>query len=201
MSKKEKETEVVKHHLIQRRKPNRSVGGDIGVYIFLLLVGIAMVYPLVFAINMALKPMDELFMFPPKLFARNPTLDNFSDLFVNMSKSTVAFSRYVFNTVFITAAGTAGHLLIASMGAFVLAKYQFPGNQTFFKLVTTAMMFTGYVTQIPNYMNISVTQSGTLVAQTATFSPFFTPMAMRPFATRSTSCPHSFHERQRSLST
>jgi len=155
MSKKEKETEVVKHPLIQRRKPNRSVGGDIGVYIFLFLVGLLMIYPLVFAINMALKPMDELFMFPPKLFARNPTLDNFSDLFVNMSKSTVAFSRYIFNTVFITAAGTAGHLLIASMGAFVLAKYQFPGNQTFFKLVTTAMMFTGYVTQIPNYIIIS----------------------------------------------
>ena len=52
MSKKQNETEVVKHHLIQRRKPNRSVGGDIGVYIFLLLVGIAMVFPLVFAINM-----------------------------------------------------------------------------------------------------------------------------------------------------
>ena len=155
MSKKEKETEVVKHHLIQRRKPNRSIGGDIGVYVFLFLVGIAMIYPLVFAINMALKPMDELFMFPPKLFARNPTLDNFSDLFVNMSKSTVAFSRYVFNTVFITAVGTAGHLLVASMGAFVLAKYEFPGNQTFFKLVTTAMMFTGYVTQIPNYIIIS----------------------------------------------
>ncbi|MBQ1849865.1 MAG: carbohydrate ABC transporter permease [Lachnospiraceae bacterium] len=155
MSKKEKETEVVKHPLIQRRKPNRSVGGDIGVYIFLLLVGLLMIYPLVFAINMALKPMDELFMFPPKLFARNPTLDNFSDLFVNMSKSTVAFSRYVFNTVLITVAGTAGHLLVASMGAFVLAKYEFPGNQTFFKLVTTAMMFTGYVTQIPNYIIIS----------------------------------------------
>ena len=155
MSKKEKETEVVKHHLIQRRKPNRSVAGDIGVYIFLLLVGIAMVFPLVFAINMSLKPLDELFMFPPKVFARNPTLDNFADLFVNMSKSTVAFSRYVFNTVFITAVGTAGHLLIASMGAFVLAKYQFPGNQTFFKMVTTAMLFTGYVTQIPNYIIIS----------------------------------------------
>ncbi|MCR5500510.1 MAG: carbohydrate ABC transporter permease [Acetatifactor sp.] len=141
--------------MIQRRKPNRSVGGDIGVYIFLLLVGIAMVFPLVFAVNMSLKPLDELFMFPPKVFARNPTLDNFADLFVNMSKSTVAFSRYVFNTVFITAVGTAGHLLIASMGAFVLAKYQFPGNQTFFKMVTTAMMFTGYVTQIPNYIIIS----------------------------------------------
>lgn len=155
MSKKNKETEVVKHHLIQRRKPNRSVGGDLAIYIFLVLVGIAMIFPLVYAINAALKPLDELFMFPPKVFARNPTLDNFADLFVNMSKSTVTFSRYVFNTVFMTAAGTAGHLLIASMGAFVLAKYEFPGGQTFFKLVTIALMFSGYVTQIPNYLIIN----------------------------------------------
>lgn len=155
MSKKNIETEVVKHHLIQRRKPNRSVGGDLAIYIFLVLVGIAMVFPLVYAINAALKPLDELFMFPPKVFARNPTLDNFADLFVNMSKSTVTFSRYVFNTVFMTAAGTAGHLLIASMGAFVLAKYEFPGGQTFFKLVTIALMFSGYVTQIPNYLIIN----------------------------------------------
>jgi len=111
-----------------------------------------MLLPLVYAINMAIKPLDELFMFPPKIFARNPTLDNFSDLFVNMSKSTVAFSRYIFNTAFITFVGTAGHLIIASMGAFVLAKYEFPGGQTFFKMVTVALMFTGYVTQIPNYL-------------------------------------------------
>lgn len=153
--KKNNETEVVKHHLIQRRQPNRSVGGDMAIYVFLFLVAIAMVFPLVYAINAALKPLDELFMFPPKIFARNPTLDNFSDLFVNMSKSTVTFSRYIFNTTFITAAGTAGHLIIASMGAFVLAKYEFPGSQTFFKLVTVALMFSGYVTQIPNYIIIN----------------------------------------------
>ena len=150
--KKNKETEVVKHPLIKKRKPNRSILGDIGVYLFLFLMGLAMAFPLIFAINASLKPLDELFMFPPRIFARNPTLNNFSDLFVNMGKSTVTFSRYIFNTVFITAVGTAGHLLIASMGAFVLAKYQFPGGQAFFKLVTIAMMFTGYVTQIPNYL-------------------------------------------------
>jgi ABC-type glycerol-3-phosphate transport system permease component len=69
-----------------------------------------------------------------------------------MGKSWVTFSRYLFNTVFITFFGTFGHLIIASMGAFVLAKYEFPGNQLFFKIVTVAMMFTGYVTQIPNYL-------------------------------------------------
>lgn len=114
-----------------------------------------MIFPLVYAINAALKPLDELFMFPPKIFAQNPTLDNFSDLFVTMGKSWVTFTRYIFNTVFITFAGTAGHLIIASMGAFVLAKYEFPGGKVFFKLVTVALMFNYYVTAIPNYLIIN----------------------------------------------
>ena len=114
-----------------------------------------MFFPIIFAVSNALKPLDELFRFPPKILAQNPTLDNFSDLFITMGKSWVTFSRYLFNTVFITVVGTAGHLIIASMAAFVLAKYEFPGGQAFFKLVTIAMMFTGYVTAIPNYLIIN----------------------------------------------
>ena len=149
--KKEKE-QVYRKPLIKRRKPNRSVAGDFFLFLFLLLVAIIMVFPIVYAVSSALKPLHELFKFPPTVFPQHPTLDNFSDLFVTMGKSWVTFSRYLFNTVFITAVGTAGHLIIASMGAFVLAKYEFPGNQVFFKIVTVAMMFTGYVTQIPNYL-------------------------------------------------
>ena len=141
--------------LIKRRKPNRSVWGDILLYFFLLLVAMVMVFPIVYAVSSSLKPLDELFMFPPRIFAQNPTLDNFSDLFVTMGKSWVTFSRYLFNTVFITGVGTAGHLIIASMAAFVLAKYDFPGGKTFFRLVTVAMMFSGYVTAIPNYLIIN----------------------------------------------
>jgi len=155
MSKKQKtpkQPKPYKKKLIKRRKPNRSIWGDIFLYLFLALTAILMAVPLVFSVSNALKPLDELFRFPPKFFAQNPTLDNFADLFVSMGKSWVTFPRYVFNTVFVTALGTAGHLIIASMGAFVLAKYEFPGNQSFFKLVTVAMMFTGYVTQIPNYL-------------------------------------------------
>ena len=129
--------------------------GDILLYFFLLLVAMVMVFPIVYAVSSALKPLDELFMFPPRIFAQNPTLDNFSDLFVTMGKSWVTFSRYLFNTVFITGVGTAGHLIIASMAAFVLAKYDFPGGKTFFRLVTVAMMFSGYVTAIPNYLIIN----------------------------------------------
>ena len=153
--KKQNTTKPYKKRIVKRRKPNRSIAGDIFLYLFLALVAVVMVLPLVFAVSSALKPLDELFMFPPKFLAQNPTGDNFSDLFVTMSKSWVTFPRYVFNTVFITFVGTLGHLVIASMGAFVLAKYEFPGGNTFFKLVTVAMMFNGYVTTIPNYVIIN----------------------------------------------
>ncbi|MBE5877325.1 MAG: carbohydrate ABC transporter permease [Lachnospiraceae bacterium] len=156
IKKKQLETEAVyKPKLIKKRKPNRSIVGDFFIYAFLLFMAVLMAFPLVYAINNALKPLDELFKFPPTVFAQNPTLDNFSDLFVTMGKSWVTFSRYIFNTVFITVVGTVGHLIIASMGAFVLAKYDFPGGKTFFKVVTVAMMFNGYVISIPNYLIIN----------------------------------------------
>jgi ABC-type glycerol-3-phosphate transport system permease component len=137
---------------LRRRSPNRSIGGDISMYLFLTLLCVMMAVPMVFAVTSSLKPLDELFKFPPTLFARNPTFDNFSDLFVTMSQSYVPFSRYVFNTVFVTFAGTAGEVIIASMAAYVLAKYNFPGGRIFFNIVITALMFTGYVTAIPNYL-------------------------------------------------
>ena len=155
---KRENTMAVKQHSrlrLKKRQPNRSRVVDMFVYLFLVIMAALMAFPLVFAINSALKPLDELFMFPPKLFAQNPTMYNFQDLFVTMSKSWVPFSRYILNTIFITVAGTVGHLIIASMGAFVLSKYDFPGSKLFFNIVVVALMFNGYVTAIPNYLIIN----------------------------------------------
>ena len=140
------------HHYKHRRKPNRSVGGDVGVYIFLGLFSLLMIFPLVFAITSSLKPLDELIKQPQTVFARNPTFDNYSDLFVTLSQSWVPFTRYVFNTIFVTLVGTVGHVIIASMAAYVLAKYNFPGGNLFFRLAVVALMFSGYVRGIPNYL-------------------------------------------------
>ncbi len=147
--------EVPKKHLITRRHPNRSIGGDIVIYLLLLLVAVAMVFPLVYLVGSSLKPLDELFRFPPPVWPSHPTMDNFADLFVTMGQSWVPFSRYLVNTLFITVVGTFGHLVVAGMAAFVLAKYEFPGGRMFFGVVTTCLMFSGYVTGIPNYLIMS----------------------------------------------
>lgn len=137
------------------KRLNRSWGVDI--LLFLLLGGVAcfMALPLVFTISDAFKPIDEIFTFPPKLFVRNPTFKNFTDLVGIFSDSWVPFSRYVFNTFFIAIAGTVGHVILASAAAYPLAKIRFPGRKLLFSIVVLSLMFTAYVTQVPNYMIIS----------------------------------------------
>jgi len=134
------------------RRLNRSYGGDAFIYVMLAAFGLFFIFPLVFSINHAFKPLNEIFLFPPNIFVRRPTINNFQDLFVIMSKSWVTFSRYIFNTVFVTAVGTAGLIIIASMGAFVVSKFKFPGAKLFFSGVIITLMFSGYVTAIPNYL-------------------------------------------------
>ena len=135
-----------------RRMANRSRGGDVVNFLFLCAVGVFMALPLVYVIVNAFKPLDEIFMFPPRFFVRNPTMNKFSELYIVLADSWVPFSRYVFNTLFITATGTLFHVLFASMAAFALCKIDLPGKNLLFFIVVNSLMFTPAVTGVPNYM-------------------------------------------------
>ena len=141
--------------LKRQRKLNRSRAGNALLFTLMIICGIFMVYPLVMILNNAFKPFDELFRYPPKLFVQNPTWKNFKDLFVLMNNSWVSFGRYIINTIIITGGGTIGHIIIASMAAYPLAKMAIPGKKLLFGIVVMALMFNGTVTSIPNYMIIS----------------------------------------------
>ena len=153
MMKKNKLTQYFK--IKRQHKLNRSRAGNALLFFIMIICGIFMVYPLVMIVNNAFKPFDELFRYPPKLFVQNPTLKNFKDLFVLMNNSWVSFGRYIINTIIITGGGTIGHIMIASMAAYPLAKMAIPGKKLLFGIVVMALMFNGTVTSIPNYMIIS----------------------------------------------
>lgn len=145
-----------KRRLFRREKRvNRSAAGNGILFFFMIICGIFMALPLVMIINNALKPLDEIFKYPPEIFVRNPSLENFSDLFMVMNSSWVPFSRYIMNTIIITGSGTVGHVVLASLAAYPLAKHDFPGKKHLFKMVVLSLMFSWQVTQIPNYMIIS----------------------------------------------
>ncbi len=139
----------------KRAALNRSVGGDLGIDILLIIFGAFMFLPMVYAFSQSLKPLDELWMFPPRFFVRKPTLDNFSDLFMLMSTSWVPFSRYIFNTAFVSVCGTFGHLFLASMAAYALTKINFPGRKLMFSLIYYSLMFHTTVAAISNFIIMS----------------------------------------------
>ncbi len=134
------------------RRKNRSLAMDIVLVVLLGGVGFISIWPLLYIINAAFKPISEIFLFPPRLFVQNPTMNNFFDLSVIIADLNVIFSRYVFNTVVITLLGTGGTVLIGSMAAFPLAKYKFPGSKFMSNAIVYSLMFNGTVTAIPNYI-------------------------------------------------
>ena len=142
--------------LKRKKRVNRSWWGTLALFAFIGLFGAFMALPLIYTVNNAFKPLDEIFLFPPRFFVRNPTFNNFVDLVHLMADSWVPFSRYVFNTFFITSVGTAGHIIFSAAAAYPLAKHNFPGKNMLFTLVVLALMFSPHVTAIPNYMTMSV---------------------------------------------
>ena len=134
---------------------NRSFAGDLSINGVLLVFGVFMFFPMYYTIVQALKPLNELWMFPPRLYVVNPTLKNFSDLFRLMSTSWVPFSRYIFNTVFISVCGTFGNVMLSSFAAYSLAKIKFPGRQTLFSIIVYSLMFNTTVAGITNFITMS----------------------------------------------
>lgn len=162
--------EQIKNRKYRRRKRiNRSKAGDIALFTILILFGFFSAFPLIMTASNAFKPLDELFLFPPRLLPRNLTVENFRDLSELMSNSWIPFTRYFFNTILITTLGTAGHVLIASMAAYPLAKYKFPGRTILFTLVVYSLMFAPQVTATPNY--IIITRLGLIDSHAAIILP------------------------------
>lgn len=146
--KRVRESFVAKHYA-------RSWGGNIFFLLLLAITGAFLALPLVYAAMSAFKPIDEIFIFPPRLLVQNPTWDNFSDLMTLCANSWVPFSKYLFNSLFITLAATAGHVILSSACAYPLAKNDFPGKDMFFKIVVVALMFVPQVTFLPQYLIIA----------------------------------------------
>ena len=140
---------------IRKTRLNRSLGGNLLVALILLVVGAFMFLPLFYIVVSSLKPLSEFFYFPPRFFVQNPTLKNYSELLNDLTDTTVPFLRYLFNTLFISIVGTAGHVVIASMCAYALAKHVFPGRNAIFQIIVTSLMFNAAVMAVPSFLIVS----------------------------------------------
>jgi len=126
--------------------------GNIFVFLFLTVLGTFMILPIYLAFVMALKPEQELFIFPPKLWTLHPDLNNFRNMFKDLSKSgLVPFSRYFFNSAFVTFSVTLLQCAFSSMAGFVLAKCRFPGSRIFNAVIVISLLYQSNVIYIMQY--------------------------------------------------
>jgi ABC-type glycerol-3-phosphate transport system permease component len=137
------------------KKLNRLKGFNYFNILILTLFAVVSVFPIIFIINNAFKPLSELFMFPPRFFVRNPTMQNFINLMSTMSESLVPFSRYFFNSVVVTSISVVLTVVISSTAAFAFSKGKFPGKDIMFKLIVVSLMFSPAAVSITRYLVIS----------------------------------------------
>ena len=137
------------------KQAGRKIGGTIAIFAFLTILGLFMLFPIYLTIVMSIKPVEELFIYPPKLYVMRPTLLNFSDMFSAMSQNRVPFSRYVFNSIAVTLSVTVLQCIFASMAAFVLAKCRFPGSKFINSIIVIALLYQSNVIYIMQYIVMS----------------------------------------------
>ena len=136
----------------KKKKLNRSPVTTVFFAALLLMVGLFMALPVVYAFVSAFKPAEEFYLFPPRFFVQNPTGDNFVLMAQLMSNMWVPFERYLFNTVIMSLSSTVVYMMIASLAAYPLAKHNFPGKKAVRSLIVTALMFTTAVTGVSQYV-------------------------------------------------
>ncbi len=137
--------------------PSKFHKNQIPLYLYLIPVAVLMGLPIIYIINHAFKPMDELYAFPPKFFVSNPSGINFQNLFQTAAGSTIPITRYVFNSLVVTVAVVALSVIISTMAAFALSKMRFRLKNTIMEINNLALMFVATAVVIPRYLTISTT--------------------------------------------
>jgi ABC-type glycerol-3-phosphate transport system permease component len=133
----------------------RLTAGWIVVYVLMTGLVAFTALPLLYIVVTAFKPIDELFIYPPRFWVQRPTFDNFRSLVWSLSSSEIPFLRYLFNSVFTTIVIVFLTVVISSMGAYGLEKHRVPFGKVVFNIVVAALMFSPHVTRIPSYLVVN----------------------------------------------
>ncbi len=139
-----------------KRVDPRSFSRDqIKFYVILIPIAIFMILPVVYMANEAFKPLGELYAFPPTLIVKEPTLNNFKKLFALSGTTGVPMTRYLLNSIVITAVTVVLNIYITVACAFVLSKKnQYKVTRWFFSLNQMALMFVQVAVTVPRYIMI-----------------------------------------------
>jgi multiple sugar transport system permease protein len=106
------------------------------------------ILPFLWMLSTALKPPDQIFIYPPKWIPDPVRWQNFSEGWT----AYLPFSLFLRNTLIITVGNVIGNLLSCSLAAYGFARLRAKGSTVLFVLVLATMMIPQEVTVIPQYV-------------------------------------------------
>jgi len=133
----------------------RSSFGNFIFFTILIAAGLFTILPLIYSVITSFKPLSELLAFPPKFYVVRPTFKNYSILPELLSNLDVPFSRYIFNTIFLSIIITLLYTLIASASAFVMCQVKNRWTKLLFALVQFSLLYNATTLSIPRYIIFS----------------------------------------------
>ena len=143
----------------------RKVLSKIGVYAFLLIMALIVLFPFYWMIISSLKDLNEYRQAIPTFWPKKMVFGNYAEAF-----TTASLGSLFMNTLYVGVVSTILSLIITVLSAFAFARLEFKGKETMFGALLATMMIPGELFTITNY--ITVSDLGWLNTFTALIVPF-----------------------------
>ncbi|MHC4065445.1 MAG: carbohydrate ABC transporter permease [Planctomycetota bacterium] len=116
---------------------------------YALLVGISgiVALPLIWAVLASLKPLDEVYAYPPTWSIGQPQWSNYLQ-----AAAKLPLLRFAFNSTVITVCSVVGAVLTSSMAGYAFARLPWRGKRIWFLLLLASMMIPAQVLLIPRFL-------------------------------------------------
>ncbi len=144
------------------------------IYLLSVLMIIASLIPVFWAVLTSLKNERDLFSFPVKYFVKNFTVSNYVTLFVQTK-----YIQWFYNTVIVSVSTTLLAIIISSLGSYSLSRFDFGGKQAIMQSFLTTQMLPGMLLVIPMYLIMrSLGLFDSLLALIFAYSTFAIPFCL-----------------------
>lgn len=128
-----------------RKKRNKII-----LFTLNLLIGLIIVFPLIYGVSVSLMPAGDVSQYPPKIFPSAITFDNYA-----RALTTVPIFKFLLNSAVVSISVMVGQIMTASCAAYAFSFFEFKGRNVLFMIILSTMMIPAEATIISNYLTVS----------------------------------------------
>ncbi len=136
--------------IVSARQKIMKVAVTVGLYLFIGIMALIVLFPFYWMINSSLKTLEEYRLSVPTFWPQQIMFSNYVEAF-----EKVELGELFLNTVYVGIVSTLLSLVITVLCAFAFARLEFKGKDTLFAALLATMMIPGELFTITNFQTVS----------------------------------------------